>query len=126
MNETNILLDIYSELTNDIEHLKTSKIRKNAIKAKINALNNNYFDVKCKEWLFEQYLGKYREKEEKEEKEDIDTYNDLMKNLEILKGIIEGKIKNSCNHDWVRDDIDITPDVSQTIYYCSKCELTRK
>lgn len=123
INETSILLEIYSVLTNDIEHIKVSKTRKCLIKDKINALNNNYFDVKCKEWLFSQYLGTY---EEKEEKEDIDTYNDLMKNLEILKDIIEGKIKNSCNHDWVRDDIDITPDMSQSIYYCSKCEITRK
>lgn len=123
INETNILLDIYSELTNDIEHLKSSKMRKNVIKAKMTALNNDYFDVKCKEWLFEQYLGKYREKEKKE---NIDTYNDLMQNLEILKGIIEGKIKNSCVHDWVKDDVDITPELSQAIYYCSKCELTRK
>lgn len=118
--ETNILLDIYAELTNNIEHIKTSKIRRAAIKNKINALNNNYFNVKCKEWLFIEYLGIYEEKEETE------TYNDLLQNLEILKGLIESKITNACDHDWVIDDIDLTPELSHRICYCSKCEITKK
>lgn len=121
INETSILLEIYSVLTNDVEHIKLSKIRKKSIKDKINALNNNYFDTKCKEWVFSQYLGTYEE-----EKEENETYNDLMQNLVILKGIIEDKIKNRCDHDWVTDDIDITPERSQTICYCSKCEVTKK
>ena len=125
INETDILLEIYSEVTNNIEHIKTSKMKRNAIKNKIDALNNNFFDVKCNEWLFNQYLGYYKEYEE-EDPEEILDYNDLIQNLEILKGIIETNIKNTCNHVWIMDDIDVTPDLSQSICYCSKCEITKK
>ena len=43
---------------------------------------------------------------------------------EILKKV-EEEIRNNCTHQWVRDSIDIDPDRSQTIFYCSKCELSK-
>jgi hypothetical protein len=33
-------------------------------------------------------------------------------------------IKENCIHTIIRDLIDIDPDTSKTIYYCSKCLLT--
>lgn len=33
-------------------------------------------------------------------------------------------LKSKCNHNLVNDSIDISPDESQTIIYCEKCETT--
>ena len=35
--------------------------------------------------------------------------------------LMEEYIIHNCNHNIVEDSIDITPDTSQTIFYCSKC-----
>ena len=39
----------------------------------------------------------------------------------------ENKIdeKNTCQHEWTKDFIDIDPEKSQIICYCIKCELTK-
>jgi hypothetical protein len=33
--------------------------------------------------------------------------------------------KNDCQHEWIKDLIDIDPEKSQMICYCVKCELTK-
>lgn len=38
--------------------------------------------------------------------------------------LMENYITNNCNHNIVEDSIDITPDKSQTIFYCNKCMKT--
>jgi len=38
--------------------------------------------------------------------------------------LMEEYIIHNCNHNIVEDSIDITPDNSQTIFYCSKCMKT--
>jgi hypothetical protein len=35
-------------------------------------------------------------------------------------------LQNACTHDFCEDDIDITPERSQKIIYCIKCEYTKK
>lgn len=35
------------------------------------------------------------------------------------------KRTKKCQHNWVVDYIDLTPDKSQQIQYCSKCEETK-
>jgi hypothetical protein len=30
-----------------------------------------------------------------------------------------------CNHEFIKDDIDLTPDRSQRIVYCTKCFITK-
>jgi hypothetical protein len=39
---------------------------------------------------------------------------------------VRNKTKNNCEHEWVKDLIDIDPDRSKEICYCIKCELTKK
>ena len=34
--------------------------------------------------------------------------------------------REQCEHEWVKDYIDINPDKSQHIIYCSKCELMKE
>jgi hypothetical protein len=41
------------------------------------------------------------------------------------KNIVEDKLNNICNHEWVDDYIDIDPDRSQKITYCRLCEVTK-
>ena len=51
----------------------------------------------------------------------IENLYRFMEKIEI--GI--DKVEDTCEHDWVNDYIDISPDTSQPICYCSKCELTK-
>jgi thiaminase len=59
-----------------------------------------------------------------------DSIEELMEDFnEFLEKINNKMIKiekiNSCDHEWMNDYIDITPELSQRICYCSKCELTK-
>lgn len=42
--------------------------------------------------------------------------------LQFYNKIINDKIIECCPHQFVEDDIDISPDLSKKIYYCSICE----
>lgn len=115
--EFDIMLNIYTDLCNSIEHIKSSKTKINNIKKSINSLNNNFFDIKCNDHLFSQYIVMF---------DDDKSYNELIANLEALKDDFELKIKHRCNHEWVKDLIDIGPDKTKEICYCSKCEITKR
>ena len=57
-----------------------------------------------------------------------DIYNDfiqLKKNILHLKNVCKKNIQKICKHDFVTDLIDINPDESRSITYCTICELTR-
>ena len=60
----------------------------------------------------------------------------LQQDIQFLKVELEEKqmrlretekvIYENCEHYWVHDDIDITPDRSKHIIYCEICELSKK
>ena len=52
------------------------------------------------------------------------THNDILRKayLENYLTIVNDQINQSCQHNYVTDDIDIDPDNSMRIYYCSICE----
>lgn len=52
-------------------------------------------------------------------------YEDKLKELSFFKDFVNNKITLLCNHEYVHDSIDITPDTSQNITYCEKCEHTK-
>ena len=54
-----------------------------------------------------------------------DVLDDLVCMLSNYKYIIENKIDDLCEHEWVNDLIDIDLDTSKHICYCSKCEITK-
>ena len=57
-----------------------------------------------------------------------DIYNDfiqLKKNILHLKNVCKKNIQKICKHDFVTDLIDINPDESRSITYCTICEITR-
>lgn len=61
----------------------------------------------------------------------IESYN-RTENIYVRKHMnskinnINKKINELCEHIWIDDMIDITPDKSIYITYCTKCELTKK
>ena len=83
------------------------------------------------------YLNHTQEKL-KEIKEKINEYNypdknELYKKLFILfnamprnpinhiTSLIQETIYDTCNHEWIHDDIDLSPEISQHIIYCEHC-----
>lgn len=116
-SEFDILIDIYADLSNNLEHIKSSKNNMLRIKNCITGLDNNYFDTNFDSRLLTEYMNMF---------DSIETYNELINNLDTLKLFIKNKISNICNHEWVYDTIDINPDRSQNICYCVKCEVTKK
>jgi len=53
----------------------------------------------------------------------LELYPEKLRNSEykeIVRGVSE-YLENKCIHHIIIDSIDITPDSSQTIYYCEKC-----
>lgn len=113
-NETEILTNIYSELTNNISQLKEFQINLAKIKDSINKLNNNYFKME----YVASNISPYLEMDE--------TYERLVSEMENVLVFVEESINNTCEHEWIDDLIDITPDVSKHICYCSKCEITKR
>lgn len=114
----NELTDMYLDIdeTNEIEH--------DVIKLYINNLdNNNYVNSIINSKIFQDYIQKMNEVDSKlENAQNLDDNN----NLETLKTQIIDLIKKSCKHNWVRDYIDIDPEYSQPIIYCTLCEATKK
>lgn len=111
-NENEILLNIY-EMTN-LFLIQVYRTRLNIAKIKydICKLNNNYFDNNpySSDLLIidEMYL------------------TCLTERLTNYKNNIEETLNNMCEHDWTHDYIDISPELSQKICYCVKCEVTRR
>lgn len=44
---------------------------------------------------------------------------------EIIIVETANQVKNICVHEWIDDYIDISPELSQKICYCIKCEATK-
>lgn len=117
VTEIDIIMNMYVDINNNIEHIKKSKTRILKAVNDIKELDNNFFDVKCNYELFKTYINMYNNTEE---------YDNLIQNLEALKTFFEYQIKDKCEHEWTNDLIDIDPDRSQEICYCVKCEITKK
>lgn len=52
-------------------------------------------------------------------------FSDMLKEIKQSKEICNGKILSMCEHEYVEDYIDITPDRSEKIIYCEICEHTK-
>ena len=52
-------------------------------------------------------------------------YEDKLKELSFFKRFVNDKIIALCNHEFIEDSIDITPDTSRNITYCNNCEYTK-
>ena len=54
-----------------------------------------------------------------------EEFKSKLKYVKSLRLMCELKIQNLCNHEFVEDAIDITPERSQNITYCKICEYTK-
>ena len=52
-----------------------------------------------------------------------DTYYEY---YEKVKYLLNKKIIQCCPHDFIEDEIDISPEISQKIIYCSICENNKE
>ena len=52
-------------------------------------------------------------------------YKNEVSEIRYLINTINHTLTNICKHEFVEDEIDITPDTSQTISYCKICEYTK-
>ena len=68
---------------------------------------NIFFMTKAKEYL-----------------EKIDLKNQDTQYKMILNNII-AYLRINCQHNFIKDEVDITPDNSVSICYCTYCELER-
>jgi hypothetical protein len=57
-------------------------------------------------------------------KKKICEYEEKISEIHNFKDYINTKIVSLCNHNIVEDSIDISPDLSQEIKYCTHCEYT--
>jgi len=48
------------------------------------------------------------------------------KHIELIRQIYNDKVIELCCHDFIEDTIDVTPEKSVNIRYCSICEYTKE
>ena len=56
----------------------------------------------------------------------ITDYEEKMKQIQTIKRNINDKLKEICKHEFVRDNIEISPELTTEITYCSICEYTQQ
>ena len=59
-------------------------------------------------------------------KNNIEETEDKICEIELTIKYLNELIFNNCEHTFVEDVIDITPDKSQNITYCTICEYTKE
>jgi hypothetical protein len=129
----NEITDLYLDVSNGLEHdcikldinniIKMNESINNLNNLNNNFDNNNYVNSIINSNLIQDYIQKMNELVSKLE---VNNNLDDNNNLETLKTQIIELIKKRCKHNWVRDYIDIDPECSQPIIYCSYCEATKK
>ena len=51
-------------------------------------------------------------------------FSSRKQHMQLLRDTYNKIIEEICNHTFIKDTIDISPDISQNISYCSICEYT--
>ena len=54
-----------------------------------------------------------------------EEYIEKIKQIGCFKEFVNQKIIDKCDHNFVKDTIDVSPDLSKQIEYCSNCEYTK-
>ena len=112
INESVILLNIQKIIHDLSININIAKIQFNTLEKYITNLDNNYF---------------IEDKTVIEDKIQIeDKIDSLIQQLYYYETIINNKLNNICEHEWITDDIDIDPERSTKITYCKCCEVSKK
>jgi hypothetical protein len=57
--------------------------------------------------------------------DDLVNYKKKLENICLTIKIINNLLLINCHHNFIEDTIDITPDKSKSIIYCSICECSK-
>ena len=114
-SEKEILLSIETLIEGLLNNIYSAKSNITYVKRAINVLDNNYF-IEDKDDVYSQLVNIF----------DSVTVSNLTNVMTDYKNIVEHKLNNICQHEWIDDNIDITPERSQCITYCRLCELSKK
>lgn len=113
--EKDILLNMHQIIYEFIVWLNNTKTQVSNINKNVEVVNNNYF-IEDEDNVYMKFS-------------EIFNFNDiniLEQNLQNLRNIITYKIDNSCEHEWIDDDIEIDAEMSQKIWYCKYCGTSKK
>jgi len=114
-SEKEILISIDKIIDDLLNNIYNAKSNITYVKRAINVLDNNYF-IEDKDDVYSQLVNIF----------DSIAVSDLTQVMTNYKNIVEHKLNNICQHEWIDDNIDITPERCQTITYCRLCELSKK
>ena len=74
--------------------------------------NNEIYDIPANEMLKMSYIKK--------------NYEQEIENIKTLVQVANDKMVSCCQHDFVKDTIDIGCEKTQNITYCTICEYTKE
>lgn len=114
--EKNILPLILETTEQFLKSLNDLKNQITDININMSKLNNTYFTQDQDKEFYTKYNSLY----------ELESLQNLTLLVEEFKYIVDNKLENVCDHEWVEDYIDIDPDRSKKICYCVKCNVTKK
>ena len=101
----------------DITYFLSSKNKLQKILSYLNEIKLTYCEIQ---------LERYDSINNEYVTEQVDEYEKKISELETTIEHLNQIILSNCEHSFVQDVIDITPDRSQQITYCSICEYTKE
>ena len=99
----------------DINYFLSSKTRLEKILSYLYEIKSTYNEIERRHYINYEYI-----------EDEINDYDKKINNLEEIIKYLNELICNNCEHTFVDDLIDITPDKSQNITYCTICEYTKE
>ena len=115
LDEKNILININETVYKFLLLLYETKNSISEIKSDVLDLDNNFF-LEDKDNIYKKLTILFEE----------EAINDLISELIKFNNIVIQKVDNCCNHIWIEDLIDLTPDKCKTINYCKICQISKK
>jgi hypothetical protein len=129
ISEKDILKDILNNINffykNKNENIEEGNYEKKDIFVNINKLNNTYFREDENTSIIKKYMEIVNINTNNYDNYNDNDNNNLSDEITEFKYFIQNKLDNICEHEWVFDSIDITPDMSKNICYCDICKITK-
>ena len=101
----------------DINYFLSSKKRLQKVLSYLNEIKLTYCEIQLErdDFINDEYIT-----------DQINEYETKIVELELIIEHLTRFICDKCEHTFVEDQIDITPDKSQNITYCTICEYTKE
>jgi len=115
-DETKILEDIVDFLNKQEKVVKELKEDFDSIVERVKECNSEYLEHLKKDKIFGQFL----------EHMDDEGKNKVLIDNEMFDDYFSRKLMQQlCDHEWIKDSIEINDERSENICYCIHCELTK-